>query len=168
MKILFAAAMTAAAIVIGPTANAADFTKGDIKVSTPWTRATPSGARVAGGFMTITNTGKQSDRLVGGSVPFAGAFEVHEMKMTDGVMKMRMLSKGLEIKPGQTVTLKPGSYHVMFLKLKQPLKPGEKVKGTLVFEKAGTVEIEYAVARIGAMSPSGKAGDGGHGHMMKH
>ena len=76
------------------------------------------------------------------------------MSMTDGVMRMRKLEKGLEIKPGQTVELKPGGYHIMFMGLREGLKQGQPIKGTLVFEKAGTVEVEYLVAPIGAQSGS--------------
>jgi copper(I)-binding protein len=135
---------------------------GSIAVEAPWSRETPGGAKVAGGYMKITNTGSAPDRLVGGSVPFAGDFEIHEMSMTDGIMKMRELTKGLEIAPGATVELKPGSYHVMFVGLKSGLKQGQTVKGTLVFEKAGTIAIEYQVAPIGASSP-GAAHGASHG-----
>ncbi len=76
-------------------------------------------------------------------------FEIHEMSMDGGVMKMRPLPKGIEIKPGETVELKPGSYHLMFVGLKQPFEKGKRVKGTLQFEKAGTVEVEYVVEAIG-------------------
>lgn len=133
---------------------------GSLTIEAPWARATPGGAKVAGGFMKITNTGKEPDRLIGGTVPFAGRFEVHEMAVEGGIMKMRELSKGLEIKPGQTVELKPGGYHVMFMDLKSGLKEGEAVKGTLVFEKAGKVDVEYKVGPIGGGAPAG----GGHSH----
>lgn len=134
---------------------AADFARGDLKISQPWARATPGGAKVAGAYVTITNSGKVADRLVGGSTAIAGVLEVHDMTMTDGVMRMRHLDKGIEIKPGETITLKPGSTHLMFMELKQPLKQGDKIKGALVFEKAGTVDIEYEVAPIGAASLDG-------------
>ena len=126
---------------------------GSLSIEAPWTRATPAGAKVGGGFMKITNTGKEADRLVGGSMPQAGRFEVHEMAVTNGVMTMRPLEKGLEIKPGQTVERKPGSFHVMFMDLKEPLAQGKPAKGTLKFEKAGTVEVEYHVAPVGAANP---------------
>jgi copper(I)-binding protein len=166
----------ALAIGMGLTAShavAADVMKGDIRISQPWTRATPKGAKVAGGYMTITNSGKTADRLIGGSAAIAGQFEVHEMSMTDGVMRMRRLEKGLEIKPGETVVLKPGSYHAMLLGLKGQVQQGKPIKGTLEFEKAGKVEIEYVVAPIGATSPTGKATSNGTGsmhggHGMKH
>ncbi len=87
------------------------------------------------------------------------------MSMDGGVMKMRLLPKGLEIKPGQTVELKPGSYHLMFSGLKQPFEQGKRVKGTLTFEKAGTVEVEYAVEAIGG-SPA--ADHSGHGTQHRH
>lgn len=127
---------------------------GNLVIEAPWTRATPSGAKVAGGYMTITNTGSSPDRLVGGSFPLAGRFEVHEMAVANGVMTMRELSQGLEIGPGQKVELKPGGLHVMFMDLKSQLREGQPVKGTLVFEKAGTVEVEYRVAPIGARAPA--------------
>ena len=133
---------------------------GSLTIEAPWARATPGGAKVAGGYMKITNNGKEPDRLIGGTVPFAGRFEVHEMSVEGGIMKMRELSKGLEIKPGQTVELKPGGYHVMFMELKSGLKEGEVVKGTLVFEKAGKVDVEYKVGPIGGGAPAG----GGHSH----
>ncbi len=138
------------------------FKAGSLTIEAPWARATPGGAKVAGGFMKITNNGTEPDRLVGGTVPFAGRFEVHEMAMDGGVMKMRELSKGLEIKPGQSVELKPGGYHVMFMDLKSGLKEGEQIKGTLVFEKAGKVDVEFRVGPIGGGAPA--AGSGGHSH----
>lgn len=133
------------------------FKSGALVIETPWARATPGGAKVAGGYMKITNTGSESDRLTGGSVPFAARFEVHEMSMDGGMMKMRQLADGLEIKPGQSVELKPGGYHVMFMDLKQGLKEGQTVKGELIFEKAGRVAIEYRVGPIGGGAPGGHA-----------
>jgi hypothetical protein len=93
---------------------------------------------------------------------FAGKFEIHEMKMTAGVMQMRPLPDGLEIKPGETVEFKPGSYHFMFTGLKQPLQQGQSVKGTLVFEKAGTIEVEYKVEPIGGTPAAGSGMHHGH------
>jgi hypothetical protein len=87
-------------------------------------------------------------------VASAGAerVEVHEMSMTDGVMKMRPLPDGLTIKPGETVELKPGGFHMMFMDIKQPLKQGDTMKATLTFEKAGTVEVIFNVNSVGATS----------------
>jgi copper(I)-binding protein len=123
---------------------------GPLVIEQPWSRATPGGAKVGGGYLRITNTGTSPDRLVGGSLAAASRFEVHEMKMDGSVMKMRQLTEGLAIPPGGTVELKPGGYHVMFLDLREPLKEGQTVKGTLVFERAGTVEVSYSVQGMGA------------------
>ncbi len=153
-----------AALFVSP-ALAADYTAGSLKISGPWARATPKGAPVGGGYMTITNTGTAPDRLIGGATGISSSFEVHEMSMDGGVMRMRMLDKGLEIKPGETVTLKPGGYHVMFMGLKEQLKQGESFKGTLTFEKAGKVEVEYKIEGIAATG--GQTGQTGHGG-MKH
>jgi periplasmic copper chaperone A len=142
----------------GPAvAQTASYKLGDLLIQAPWARATPAGAKVGGAYLKITNNGTQPDRLVGGSLTGARDVEVHEMSMANNVMKMRHLKDGLEIKPGQTVELKPGGYHLMLTGLSDGLKQGQKVKGSLSFEKAGTVEVEYAVAPVGAAS-------GGHTH----
>ena len=138
----------------GP-AQAADVTVGSLKISAPWARGTPKGASVGGGYMKITNTGTAPDRLIGGSSDIASRFEIHEMKMDNGVMKMRMLAHGLEIKPGQTVELSPSGYHVMFVGLKKQLTKGGHFKGTLTFEKAGKVDVDFTVEGIGAMGFGG-------------
>jgi periplasmic copper chaperone A len=138
---------------------AKDFNLGALEIKNPWIPATPKGAPVAGGYMIIINSGNVPDRLVGGSSPVARRFEFHRMTTDQGVMRMRPVTGGIEIKPGESVELKPGSLHAMFVGVKEPLETGRSVKGTLNFEKAGTIEIEYAVRPIGASSASG-----GHNH----
>lgn len=163
---MFRTVIAAAAIaaVFMADARAHDYTVGSLKIGHPWTRATPKGASVGGGYMKITNTGTAPDRLIGGAADVAGRFEVHEMKMENGVMKMRQLGNGLDIAPGQTVELKPGGYHVMFVGLKQPFEQGKSIAATLVFEKAGKVEVSFKIEGIGGQ-PSGSE----HGaHDMKH
>lgn len=149
-------------------AVAEDYTAGTIEIDNPWARATPKGATVAGAYMTIKNKGTAPDRLVGGSVAVANKFQVHQMLMEKGIAKMRPVEGGLEIKPGESVQLKPGSYHVMLMGLKQPLEKGQKIKGTLQFEKAGKVDIEYTVEAAGAGTPGamspGMPGMGGQQH----
>jgi copper(I)-binding protein len=157
MKSILLAAVLAFAM---NAASAHEYNLGSLEIIHPWARATPKGATVAGGYMKIVNHGTAPDRLIGGSTAGADKFEIHQMTMNDGVMKMRPLSNGLELKPGETVELKPGGYHLMFVGLKAPFEKGKRVKGTLRFEKAGTVDVEYAVTAIGA-TPSG-------GHDMNH
>ena len=154
MKHATCALILAAVCLVAGNALAHDYTAGSLKIDHPWTRATPKGAAVAGGYLKITNAGAAPDRLVGGTFASAGRFEIHEMKTENGVMTMRGIPGGLEIKPGQTVEFKPGGYHVMFMDLKTPLQQGRSVKGTLVFEKAGTVEVEYAVEAMGGSAPA--------------
>ena len=137
-------------------ASAEDYKIGNLQISQPWTRATPKGAAVAGGYFKITNTGTTPDRLLGGSTDVAKRLEVHEMSMDGGVMKMRELRNGLDIPPGATVELKPNSYHIMMQGLSRPLAKGQRVKASLTFEKAGTGEVEFAVEAIGASAGGGE------------
>lgn len=145
-----------------------DYTIGKIKVSTPWVRATPKGAPVGGGYLKVTNTGTEPDRLIGGTFPIAGKVEVHEMSMDNGMMKMRQLPKGIEIAPGATVELKPGGYHMMFLQLKEPIVQGKPIHGTLIFEKAGTLTVDWAVSPIGAPGAPATGGSMGSKNMDEH
>ena len=148
------------------SSNCEDFTAGNLKISSPWARATPKGASVGGGYMTITNTGTAADHLVGGSTDIARGFEVHEMKMEGGVMKMRPVAGGIEIKPGQSVTLDPSGYHVMFVGLKDQLKQGDHFKATLQFDKAGKVDVDFAIEGIGAKTGGGNHAIPGMGGMQ--
>ncbi|RWK59855.1 copper chaperone PCu(A)C [Mesorhizobium sp.] len=126
-----------------------EFRAGDLKIVHPWSRATPPGAKVAGGYFTITNTGSSPDRLLSISSEISAKAELHEMGVKDGVMTMRPVSGGLEIPAGGKVALAPGGYHLMFVGLKQQPKQGETFPATLTFEKAGTVTVEFAVEGMG-------------------
>lgn len=128
---------------------------GPLKIEHPWSRATPPGARVAGGYLAIANTGSSADRLIDATAEIAGRTEIHEMAITDGIMTMRRLPNGLAVPAGGDVTLKPGSFHVMFMDLKRGLTKGETFKGTLTFEKAGKVDVEYVVQGIGDTAAPG-------------
>jgi copper(I)-binding protein len=149
------------AVAMSTPVRADDVKAGDLVISQAWSRATPGGAKVAGGFMTIENKGTAPDKLVAVSAEIAGKAEVHEMAMDNGVMKMRPLDKGLVIEPGKTVKLAPGGNHLMLQDLKGPFKQGEKVPVTLEFEKAGKVSVSLDVQGVGAQAP------GGGGQMMK-
>jgi copper(I)-binding protein len=131
-------------------ARAAEVQTGGLIVHQPWTRATPAGARVAGGYVNIENKGSSPDRLIGGSFARSERVEIHSMAETNGTMTMRPVEGGIEIPPGKTLSLAPSGLHLMLLGLKQPLKKGEKVDGTLVFDRAGTVKVEFEVEAVGA------------------
>ncbi len=141
-----------------PAALAGDYHAGSLDITAPYSRATPKGASVGVGYLTIKNNGTEADRLVGGSSDVAAKFEVHEMSMDNGVMRMRPIKGGLEIKPGETVALSPEGNHIMFVGLKRQLKPGDHVKATLQFEKAGKVDVDFDVTGLG--------GPAGHDHDM--
>jgi uncharacterized protein YcnI len=147
-----------------------DVVKDDISISAPWSRATPGGARVGGGYLSIRNSGKEADRLIAVSSAVATSVDVHEMTMKDGVMTMRPVEGGLVIAPGQTVVLSPGGFHLMLMGLKEPLQQGHAVGITLEFEKAGKVAVDLDVLGVGAQGPAapataGVGGEGGHEHM---
>jgi periplasmic copper chaperone A len=157
-----AVAAAIAALLTAP-ACAEDVKAGDLVITQAWSRATPTGAKVAGAYLTVENKGSTADRLVSGSGDVAGRVEIHEMAMDGGVMKMRPLDNGLVIEPGKTVKLAPGGYHMMLMDLKTQFKQGDKVPVTLQFEKAGKVNVSLDVQGVGAQAPGG----GDHsGHMM--
>jgi len=142
--------MVASLVALSSGAHAYDYKVGGLEIDHPWSRAVPKGATVAAGYMKIKNTGTEPDRLVSGSTTVADRFVIHQMSMDKGVMKMRPVPAGVEIKPGGTIEFKPGSGHIMMMDLKQPIEKGKPFKGSLVFEKAGAVDIDFAVEAVGA------------------
>lgn len=171
MKPLAFCLTAALGIFVAIGAWAHDYKVGDLSIDHPFSRATPKGATTGAGYMTIKNTGAEPDRLIGANVDFAEVVEVHEMSMTNNVMRMRRMRDGLEVPAGGNVELKPGGYHIMFIRLKEPLVEGDRHKATLVFERAGSVEVEFAVESMagGGMDHSKhehhKDSDGHSGHM---
>src|SRR5262245_22965076 len=93
------------ASLFAASAQAQEVRAGDLVISQAWSRATPGGAKIAGGYLTIDNKGSTPDRLVSIAGEVAGKVEIHEMAMNNGVMTMRPLDKGLPIEPGKTVKL---------------------------------------------------------------
>jgi len=123
-----------------------------VTVERPWSRATPPGAKVGAGFMTLTNAGS-AERVVGASSPVAGRVEMHVTVREGDVMKMREV-QGFEVPAGGAFELKPGGAHLMLMDLKRPLKKGEKVPLTLKLAKGGELRLELLVEEIGARAPA--------------
>jgi len=151
-----AVVMVVAALIVSLNfvALAKDVMVGAITIEQPWSRATPGGAKVASGYFTIKNAGDSPDRLVSVTSEIAGRTGLHQMSRSDGMMQMREVTEGLPVPANGSVALDPGSYHVMFMDLKRPLKEGETFSGTLTFEKAGRVDVTFEVEGLGATAPS--------------
>ena len=134
-----------------------------IHIEDGWARSTVEGMKMGGAFMKIHNDEAKKDFLVGGSSPVAERIEVHTHVNDNGVMRMREVKGGIPLEEKGVTELKPGSYHVMFMGLKKPLKEGEKVPVTLKFKNAKpqTVQLEVKTAPQSGM-------DHGHGHGHGH
>jgi periplasmic copper chaperone A len=138
------------------TASAAahEYSSHGVTVAHPWARATPGGATVGGAFFEMKAARGHSDRLIGAHSALARSAEVHKDSVEGGIAKMRRLD-GIALREGTSVVLKPGGYHVMLMDLAAPLKEGDLLKLTLVFEKAGEIEVEATIEPVGATGPHG-------------
>jgi periplasmic copper chaperone A len=168
---MLGAATLGAMLLLGASAQAEDYDVGPMHIAQVWARTTPKGASSAAAYLTVTNSGTVPDRMSCAGSDAAAQCQIHTMTMENGVMKMRPVEGGLEIRPGETVTLKPGADHLMLTQLKHPLETGNSIAATLQFEKAGTVKVEVPVLGMGAAAPSSTTGGSmmmqGHGdHMM--
>lgn len=157
MRLIIAITLSALAVIMAtaPTAPARagdPMAAGDLRIAAPWARATAPTAANGAAYLEIRNTGTESDWLVGVESPAAAMAHVHETSMEGGMMKMRPV-EGLEIPAGGTVVLKPHGLHIMLMKLQVPLAEGGAIPLTLVFEKAGRVELTVPVVAAGAMAP---------------
>src|SRR3569832_359756 len=99
------------------TKQAEDDKTSDLVISQAWSRATPNGAKIGAGYLTIENKGKTADKLVSVTGEVSPKIEVHEMSMNNGVMKMRPVDGGVTIDAGKTVKLAPSGYHLMIMDL---------------------------------------------------
>jgi copper(I)-binding protein len=138
-------ALAALAAAVAAAAAANDYTLGTISVEHPHARATAPGQPVGGGYLAIVNRGPTADRLVGASAPtVVQRVEVHEMRREGDVMRMREVG-AIALPPGRTVRLEPGGLHLMLMGLKAPLAAGQRFPMTLMFEKAGSLQVEVGV-----------------------
>lgn len=135
-----------------------------VSVGEPWVRATVPAQQATGAFMRLQSA--QDTRLVAAQSPVAGVVEIHEMHMDGSVMKMRPVQGGIALPAGQAVELKPGGYHIMFMALKEQIKPDDTVPMTLVFESQDgqrqSVEVQAPVRALG--KPAAGHGHGGAKH----
>jgi len=127
-----------------------------VQISDAWSRATPPGAKIAAGYLTIRNQGATADRLIGASSPAAARVEPHVTEKQGEVMRMREV-KGYDVPAKGSYELRPGGAHLMLVDIKRPLKEGDKVPLVLRFQKAGEVKVDLEVKALGA-----PAGHGGH------
>lgn len=142
---------------------AREFKAGGVTVRAPWARATPGGAKVAGVYLEIEAAAGAEDRLIGARSPVSSVVEIHDHINDGGVMRMRRI-EAIAVKGTAAVILKPGGLHVMLMDLAQPLKAGETVKLTLLFEKAGALEIEAPIMPIGAQHGTATGSGSGSDH----
>ena len=147
------ACVAVVACSLAATAQAEENTIANIVVTQAWSRATPGGSKVAGGYLTVENRGTVPDKLLSASTDVARKIEIHEMALTDGVMTMRPVEGGLTIEPGHNVKFAPGGLHLMIVGLVAPLKQGDQVSVSLTFEKAGKISVSFEVQGMGAQAP---------------
>jgi copper(I)-binding protein len=120
-----------------------------IEIENAWTRATPPGARIAAGYMTIRNKSASPDHLISTTSPLAARVETHVHLHEGDVMRMRQV-KGYELPANGSLELTPGGAHLMFVDIKRPFNEGEKIPVTLRFRRAGEKKVVLDVRRIDA------------------
>lgn len=163
---MFKQTLTALALLLPLTAQAHDYKVGDLMVDHPVARETPPNAMAGAGYMKITNMGDAADRLIAVNADYPRV-EIHNVKVENDIATMFQID-GVEIAPGETVTLQPGQQHVMFMGLNgDAFEEGETIPATLIFENAGEVEIVFNVETADQIAEtlgvSPHAGHGGHG-----
>lgn len=172
MSSLFARFVLVASLVLPGHLPAHDYGAADLTIAHPYARAVGAAARASAGYLTVRNDGAEPDRLIAieADVP---RVELHTVETgADGVVRMVPLSEGLTIAPGETVVLAPGGAHVMFMGIDgAAFAAGEAVPATLVFERAGRVEVSFAVEDLSqdAGGPDAAPAEPHHGsHGMDH
>lgn len=120
-----------------------------VEVENPWVREVPPTSTMSAAFMTIKNTGKEEDSLVGAETKVSKYVELHQTVKEGEVMKMVKVDR-IRVPAGSSVRLEPSGLHIMLIDLQKPLKAGEKVELVLHFEKSGKVKVVAPVKASGA------------------
>jgi copper(I)-binding protein len=169
VRFLRLATLALALAAICASAGAHEYSSKGITVAHPWARATPGGAKVGSLYLEIKAQRGKGDKLVGVRSAVAGSAEIHNHIMEQGIAKMRRVD-GIAVPGGKSVILRPSGYHIMLVDLKQPLAEGDMAKVTLVFEKAGEIEVDASVEPMGATGPHGfsEQPTSGSNHQHKH
>lgn len=149
---LRAGILAAALAVAALPAAAQTYALGDLRIENPWTRATAAPGAAGGGYLVIRNTGATPDRLIRAETPAARVTELHTMSMENNVMRMRPV-ENIPVPPGGEVRLAPGGLHVMFIDTTRRFEQQARIPVRLVFERAGTIEVEFRVEAPGARTP---------------
>lgn len=145
---LAAGVLLASSALIATPALSHEYSQGDVEIDHPWSRPTPPGVPMGVGYMAITNHGDSDITFTSASTSRAESVSIHESTTKDGTMSMRPLKEGLTIPAGETVELKPHSYHVMLEELESPLKEGESIPLTVNFDGADTMDVELNVESL--------------------
>jgi copper(I)-binding protein len=132
----------------GSQALAHSYVKGKLVIQHPWGRPSPGDTKKGAVYLTIENKGKTDDTLVGARTEVSQRTELHSTLHENGVMKMRKVEGGVKIAAGKTVKFAPGGNHIMLLDMTRKIAVGEKFPLTLIFEKAGEVEVSVEVAKM--------------------
>ena len=154
MTITFKRAILAAAASLAAAAPALAHDHAPIRISDAWCPPTPPGAPTAAGYLTITNSGRATDRLTGESSPVAATVQLHATTMQGQIMRMRPVTEGLPVAAGQALTVQPGGgMHLMLIGLKRSLTAGDRVPVTLTFAHAGRIDADFVVRAQAAAAP---------------
>lgn len=137
------AALLGAAIPAAAAPTAAHTSR--ITVSDAWSRPAAPGISTGVIYLTVHNSGRTADTLVGASSPMAGEVSLHRSAMAGGVATMEAVKDGLEAPAGGTAKLEPNGYHLMMMGLKGGLKAGTSFPATLRFAHAGAVKLTVQV-----------------------
>ena len=146
------------AVALNMSAYAHEYTVGALKIAHPFARASVAGQTTGGAYLSVENTGKDADKLLSMTSSAAKTVEIHSMTMDGNMMKMRQVDALTTINPAATINMTPGNgYHIMLIGLAQPLKAGDKFPITLIFEKAGKIEVMVNVEGISAKKTTAPA-----------
>jgi copper(I)-binding protein len=171
LKSSFVRACAAASLLglagYSPLLKASNFTVAGIEVQGPQAMATSAGQPNGAIFIeAISNKAGKADRLVAARSPVSASMELHNMTMDGGVMRMREIA-GIDLPAGGKVLMHRGSkegYHLMLMGLKKPLEAGQVIPVTLIFERAGELEVKASVVDMRAKGHGGHHGGSGGMH----
>jgi len=131
-------------LLLAATPAGANAAERGVEVRQAVVRATFGHAPTTAAYMTLTNLGDAPDRLLSASCDCASQVEAHLSQQNGGMMSMAPAGP-VPIPPHGVVTFRPGGLHLMLTGLKTRLVPGGRQPITLVFERAGRIQVMFEI-----------------------
>jgi copper(I)-binding protein len=136
----------------------------EVKVVDAWIPEAPPNAQAMAAFMVMENNEDKEVKVLSAFAPGFNTIELHKSMEVDGMHKM-LKQDALVIPAMGSLTLKPGSYHIMLIGVQDPRpKAGDVIPVRLDFADGKQMTLQVPVKKRADMMQRMENMQKMHGH----